>query len=115
MAVEGTDEGDVPAELDPEGSNARTGEAEFIVNSSCHALAGRDDVELFVSFDPWNKLEGGSFIEAVNSDPLFDVFAVVSASALGVEGCDSCETTYAVEGARRLQIQRDDERGNRGR
>jgi hypothetical protein len=69
--------------------------AEFIVGSSCAALVGRDDLELFVSFDPWHELEGESDFEAPQ-DPSHQVelIDIMAASAVSAEGCESCETAY---------------------
>ncbi|MCA9701896.1 MAG: hypothetical protein KC431_30525, partial [Myxococcales bacterium] len=70
---------------------------ELLVDGSCARLAGRDDVELFVAFDPWNKLEGGSFIERLDGDPSTPIFELVADRMVSVIGCDSCEVRHTVQ------------------
>ncbi len=69
---------------------------ELLVDGTCAKLAGREDVELFVAFDPWNKLEGGSFVDRLDGDPSTPIFELVADRMVSVVGCDSCETRYTV-------------------
>ncbi|EDM79492.1 putative secreted esterase [Plesiocystis pacifica SIR-1] len=94
--------GAMPAEHDAangEGEPAPfSQEMEFVVSSECAQLAGRDDVELFASFDPWNRLgerdDLGDLAGAGEAG--LELYDIVAASALSAEGCESCETVYAV-------------------
>lgn len=70
--------------------------AEFVVGGDCLDLAERDDVELFASFDPWNKLGDNASDAASVGEEGLALYSIVEASALSVEGCETCETTYSV-------------------
>jgi hypothetical protein len=90
--------GDTLADGDQEHAPASyVNEAEFVVDRICYELAGRDDVELFASFDPWNRLGDR---EAVADEPSnaqqFDVYSIVEAAALGDADCETCEAHYSV-------------------
>jgi hypothetical protein len=72
-------------------------EVEFVVDRVCYELVGRDDVELFVSFDPWNQLGDRKAFQGSTTNPeQSDLFSMVAAAALGVEGCETCETHYTM-------------------
>jgi hypothetical protein len=79
-----------------DGEQLFEGESEFIVNNGCVDLVERDDVELFASFDPWDELGEGSdpvkaqAAEAAATESGIDLFAVVSASRLGTDACETC-------------------------
>ncbi|KIG19274.1 hypothetical protein DB30_03830 [Enhygromyxa salina] len=73
---------------------AYANEAEFMVDRECYELAGRDDVELFASFDPWNRI-GDRVIDASNPTG-YDIYSVVAAAAVSLEGCETCETQYSL-------------------
>ncbi|EDM79455.1 putative secreted esterase [Plesiocystis pacifica SIR-1] len=96
--------GSMPAQHDAEGETvAFEQKAEFVLHNECFQLAGRDDVEMFTSFDPWNKLgDRDAIVPGVSEDsPLasgegMELFHIVAASALSAEGCESCETVYSV-------------------
>jgi hypothetical protein len=70
-------------------------EAEFVVDRNCYELVGRDDVELFASFDPWNRL-GDQEPAEIDETAAFDIYSIVAAAALSVEGCETCETHYTL-------------------
>lgn len=78
---------------------AYANEAEFVIDRACYALIERDDVELFASFDPWNRLGDRELDTTAPSEgggSALDLFSIVAAAAVGVEGCESCETTYSL-------------------
>lgn len=90
--------GDVPADGEQEVAPASyVNEAEFVVDRICYELVGRDDVELFASFDPWNRLGDREVVQdETPSAAQLDVYSIVEAAALGVESCTTCETHYSV-------------------
>lgn len=72
-------------------------EAEFVVDRVCYELVGRDDIELFASFDPWNQLKDREVIDDDSpSAAQLDIYSIVSAAALSDESCETCETHYSV-------------------
>jgi hypothetical protein len=83
------------------------GESEFMIPRTCYQLVDAD-VELFVSFDPWNQLgdrDDDALVEIAAQSGNLDLYAIAAASALGVEGCETCETTRALYSSPGLDAQ----------
>jgi hypothetical protein len=86
-----------PEPSEGEGSpTAYVNEAEFVVDRACYELAGRDDVELFASFDPWNRLGDQVIEDSAPTAESLDVYSIVAAAAVSGEGCETCETYYTL-------------------
>lgn len=79
-------------------------EATFVVPPTCHELAGRDDLALFVAFDPWNRLGD----REVDLDAVRDYkseYDMVAAAALGDADCDDCAARHALHASPGMDAQ----------
>ncbi len=91
-------------------TSSATLDAEFVIPRDCYELVGRD-VELFASFDPWNRIGDREVdplveqLEQAQTPSDFSLYNVVAAAALSVEGCESCETSYALGSSPGLDAQ----------
>ena len=66
---------------------------EFFVGSACAPLVGRDDVELFAAFDPWEETSYAARPDATGAASMFEA---VHANALDVADCEACDVATAV-------------------
>jgi hypothetical protein len=79
-------------DLDADAS-AYVNEAVFVVDQACYELVGRDDIELFASFDPWNRIGDREPLDSDGTEAV-DIYSIVAAARLSVEGCETCEARY---------------------
>ncbi len=68
--------------------------AEFDVSATCRDLAGRSDLELFASFDPWGGLNFERTLEVevepYDASEAASLYALMKVSELDSEACVSC-------------------------
>ncbi|MDC0673425.1 FG-GAP repeat domain-containing protein [Nannocystis radixulma] len=70
-------------------------ESVFVVPATCHELVGRDDLALFVSFDPWNQLGDRDFA-AEGVSGYKSEYQMMADAALGDQDCGDCDVRHAL-------------------
>ncbi|MCY1069806.1 esterase [Nannocystis sp. RBIL2] len=87
--------GAMPVTHAGEGAASYAHEAVFVVPATCHELAGRDDLALFVAFDPWNRI-GDREIDVEEVGGYRSEYEMVAGAALGERACDDCTARHAL-------------------
>ncbi len=83
--------GALEAKQDEAGVSHLSMTSEFLVKGDCGALIGRDDVELFATFDPWGDLDyERDGVQVEQAEGLYDVMRY---SMLGTDECDDCRVS----------------------
>lgn len=82
--------GALPAKQAEAGATHLSLGAEFFVNADCRDMVGRDDVELFVAFDPWGGTEVDR--EGTTIEEPTGLYDIVRGSMLDLQDCAGCRT-----------------------